>query len=624
MKSVVALVILLSSGDPVAQAWTSPSSFSFSKLQSTFSSPLSCPTTCRHAKPDNSSSDPFHLTPEDDGDETPKLGIELGAMLDPLSEKEAAELKAAATEIINDAIAEGLDDIDNLRQRMNREFEKKRASMAAASEFKTNQESAKLLNKIDALTNAFLEGTEATRQSTKLAAAADQAMQGGVGVEIGAWGNVKGMAVATTAGSSLLGSVENAAQQQQKKNLSSGGVNLATREDEPEESTSTVQGNRILMLADTNQDVYAKRLVPALTDALQKTLPGLEVDVYKPTATLPIGGENAACVVVFCTSLSDKSAVYAAMDRLLHKTLQPGGAVGQPPTQLVAISTLGTERTNKMPYSLQNLVGRKLDRRRQIEEAVINTARQRVVEPALDFSICKLGELKESVSEPFTMAPGDVLDGTTAVDTAVTVLSQAIAFQPSARNATLCCVGQLSDTSEEEQQDLLDDAFLRLDGPELWRADMTTSGSTAQTNFEPLSEYIREWAELLVSTGKGLTTPVRFEVSSPTGHIPGVTRVSGVKLLFLPTATGKNYLSREEERTRETQESRSKTPKKRKNIKEGGIEVLVENTKAGALRVRARRCNYDDDAVIKELSEETILSRLKKGIDVWLKDHQTT
>jgi len=46
-------------------------------------------------------------------------------------------------------------------------------------------------------------------------------------------------------------------------------------------------------------------------------------------------------------------------------------------------------------------------------------------------------------------------------------------------------------------------------------------------------------------------------------------------------------------------------------------EVLADDS----IRVRAKRCNYADDAVIKELSEATILSRVKDSIQVWTKDH---
>jgi hypothetical protein len=50
--------------------------------------------------------------------------------------------------------------------------------------------------------------------------------------------------------------------------------------------------------------------------------------------------------------------------------------MGNPPTQLVCVSTLGMERTNKMPYSLQNVLGGKLDKKRQVEEAIVNTVQQ--------------------------------------------------------------------------------------------------------------------------------------------------------------------------------------------------------------------------------------------------------
>ena len=110
-----------------------------------------------------------------------------------------------------------------------------------------------------------------------------------------------------------------------------------------------------------------------------------------------------------------------------------------------------------------------------------------------------------------------------------------------------------------------------------------------------------------------------------------MVKQDGATLFFLPTKTGKNYLSRDEELAREkerrdsgggggTATSASSTVASGKNVKEGGIDVVVEITKDKELRVRARRCNYADDAVIKELSEETILKRLQDAIDIWKND----
>ena len=539
-----------------------------------------------------------------------KLGIDLGSMLEPLTEKEANELKAAAAEVINDAIAEGIDEIETIRARMNKEFAEKRETMAVESEMNAKRESTKLLDKIDSLTDAFLKETENQRRSTKLAAAADQSMEGGRGLDWGAWGTIRGATVGLST-SSLIGSVDQAQQEETTRNtaVSEDGPTIATERSKP----------RVLILADTSSDPCAKRLVPDLTDSLKKVISGLDVDIYKPTATMPIGADNADCVVVFCTSWSDKSAIYNAFDRLLRKTLQPNGSLGSPPTQLIAISTIGTERTNKMPYTMQNMLGAKLDKRRQIEEAIITTVQNRAVEPAMDYTVCKFGELKES-NDVFAFEPGDVLDGSTDPDTAVAILTQAIAYQPAARNATLSCVGRLPATNnEEELNELLDDIFLKLDGPEIWRQELTQTD--VSNNYASLVEYLREWADLLAATGKGLTTPIRaIPVVDPVPK-SGIQQSQGVQLLFLPTATGRNYVSRDEEKERGTETS-STAP--RRMAKEGGIEIMVEITRDNKLRVRAKRCNYSNDTVVKEISEETILKRLRDGVDVWVKDHKTS
>jgi len=113
----------------------------------------------------------------------------------------------------------------------------------------------------------------------------------------------------------------------------------------------------------------------------------------------------------------------------------------------------------------------------------------------------------------------------------------------------------------------------------------------------------------------------------------------GVRLLFLPTKTGTNYMSREEESQRENDRQRgadngstSSPVTRRKISRDGGIDVVVEilnsidenNIDDGLerrqLRVRARRSNYADDAVIKELSEKTIVKRLKDAVEVWKKN----
>ena len=254
--------------------------------------------------------------------------------------------------------------------------------------------------------------------------------------------------------------------------------------------------------------------MPALLDQFDKTnIDNLQVDVLKPTATMPLGGNDADCVIVFTTSLSQASSLTNILDRLLRKTLQgTSGKIGKPPTQLVAVSTVGTERFDKFPYSFQNMMGGKLEARRQIEEVLINTVKKRVTEPPLDYSIIKLGEIKGG-GKDFSLQPGDILDDPTDVSTAVETIVQAVAYQPYARNSTLCISGSTAGLStsasssdndevqEELRQLFWDKTFLCLDGPEVWRDENVGDVSM----YDSLVEYLQGWGELLAETGKGLT-----------------------------------------------------------------------------------------------------------------------
>ena len=369
-----------------------------------------------------------------------------------------------------------------------------------------------------------------------------------------------------------------------------------------------------------SQDQLAKLLVPALSKCFQDTdIPNCQVDVLSPTTNMPLGANNAACVLVFCTSLSQASSLSSILDKLLRKTLQPNGKVGQPPTQLVGITTLGTERTGQFPYSVANFLG-KLDQRRQIEEVLIKTVQRRISEPPLDYTLIKVGEVKASAKN-FELRAGDQLDDATTLDTIAYTVVQAVAYQPFARNKTLSVSGVIPSGVDESSATFWDTCFLCLEGPEVWRIEDVGDVSL----YGKLLEYIQGWAEILADSGKGLTTPIQAVkgIQSRSSHL--VEKQDGVQLLFLPTKTGKNYMSKDEERQRETETGRKTgtagaSVAFRKTVREGGIDVVVEITKEQTLRLRARRCNYADDAVIKELSEETILKRLQDAMEVWKKE----
>jgi hypothetical protein len=176
-----------------------------------------------------------------------KLGIALD--LEPLTQEEAQQLRQDASQVINDAIDIGIQDIERLRSKMNREIEASKRAMQLASDLEAKRQQERLLSKIDKLTSNFLNSNEQERRSTQLAAAANRAMEGtGRGLEMGTWGVLEGRNVlagdTSTSASSLLGSVVNAVRRQgQRQQQQADG----------QEPVVQVQQNRILLIADTNE-----------------------------------------------------------------------------------------------------------------------------------------------------------------------------------------------------------------------------------------------------------------------------------------------------------------------------------------------------------------------------------
>jgi hypothetical protein len=197
---------------------------------------------------------------------TPKLGIDIGSQLEPFTEAEAAELKAAAMEVINDGVAEGIDEIERLRKQMKQQIDKQKRQMELKSDLQLQREEAKLMTKIDTMTSTFLDKTRLSREETKLIAKADQSQQGR-GVELGVWGNIGGAAVVTTSSNNknigLLGSVDNAklqVQRQAKKQRDQDMTDLkrptsssSTTKDDEDLEVGSQNSNRVIVIADISQ-----------------------------------------------------------------------------------------------------------------------------------------------------------------------------------------------------------------------------------------------------------------------------------------------------------------------------------------------------------------------------------
>lgn len=369
------------------------------------------------------------------------------------------------------------------------------------------------------------------------------------------------------------------------------------------------------------------------------------IDTYSPSSVIPMGGNNAKCAIIVSTSLSNgQASAENILGRVLKKTLAAGGGgVSKPPSHFVVVSPVGTERIEQFPYSMQNMMGGgRLKKAREVEEVVTSIVKRRFTAdssvPPLDYTILKLGELVEDskiVSGKdglINVKPGDSLDGKVGIDAAAQVLLQAVALRPTARNATLSVIGGM-DKNHVVEEEMWEDWFLRLEGPELWRSEPLAQGDQElERKFEELASYINEWSNRYKdgAKGTGLTTPVsvypsKFGPDVDTSSA-NIRRKFGVRLEFKQTNTGSAYRSKEEERQME-REIPSKSATKKDQVttmrqkKQGGVEILVEEvaSKEGLhqLRVRAKRCNMDDDTVLKEMSEATILKSLEEATRIW-------
>ena len=138
--------------------------------------------------------------------------------------------------------------------------------------------------------------------------------------------------------------------------------------------------------------------------------------------------------------------------------------------------------------------------------------------------------------------------------------------------------------------------------------------SDSDDKYQALADYVEKWSKLFETGGIKLTTPVKVVAAEPEiDEDSDVVAASGVCLLFQSTNTG--YMSKAEEDAAEQGEP-EEAPKKEEK-KQGGVEVLVEKLESGEIRMRAQRCNMDEDTMIKEMSEDAIVTELMKAVDVW-------
>jgi len=274
--------------------------------------------------------------------------------------------------------------------------------------------------------------------------------------------------------------------------------------------------------------------------------------------------------------------------------------------RVVVVSSVGTERANLFPFSLQNALTGSLDKKRGVELGVIEQSKK----TGFAYTVLRLGKVSGASTsggpKGVVVAYGDQNSEDVASDVAAESVMQALMLQPSALNCSLSVVGGSKGAEGEVSQAKWDDEFLKLEGPEVWRRDIPG------VSVEACRTYVQGgWSARWGQSGSGLTTPVRIEEIK-----------DGIALIFTPTTS--NFVSFKEEKAAEKARERGEEDKEGKARQvpkdaEGGIEVVVESDPVP--RVRARRCNMAEETVVKETSEGIILANLAKEIGAWVKEN---
>ncbi len=368
----------------------------------------------------------------------------------------------------------------------------------------------------------------------------------------------------------------------------------------------------------------------SLTEAIARSGRGWRVRVLASDADASGVSELEGVETAAASPASALSSALADISALVVVSASAGGAAGVPdaevrnlmgalPTdegvrRLVFVSTHGVERTDRLPFSMANAFGGALDKLRAAEQEVQLRAMARVP----SFSVVRLGKLSAGGGgggggggERCELAVGDALQGEVSVNAASSVLYETLC-RPEAVNATFSAgplprsgpgwAGVAADGAVEEHWD---DEFVKLVGPELYRRRLSRRAA------DEVAEWLRGWGRGFLEPGSGLTTPV--EVVEVEG---------GVLLRFVVGGGAAAARYRSFDEPDETADDKwaaaaAAAKEKRDGGKRGSPDgaLLVVAEASPCARVRVSRAEMGAETIVKEMSEETILERLRKGLD---------
>ena len=142
---------------------------------------------------------------------------------------------------------------------------------------------------------------------------------------------------------------------------------------------------------------------------------------------------------------------------------------------------------------------------------------------------------------------------------------------------------------------------------------LVSSDMNIDVKFDSLSIMVSSWSKMFSGNHKkmGLTTAVDVV------ELPKSDDSAGVQLLFKKGMGGRSAYSDKDDKN---DDDGDKKKDKEEKIKEGGVQVMINKTPDGDLEVIAKRCEIEEETMIKEMSEQTIIDSLGQAMQAWKKE----
>jgi len=312
------------------------------------------------------------------------------------------------------------------------------------------------------------------------------------------------------------------------------------------------------------------------------------VDMALSPAALKAELTDADALVVISEAAGGSGGVAPDKLKLLMAAV-PAGI-----TRLLYVGVHGVERTDKLPFSLQNVFGQ-LDKQRAAEQEV----QLRALNKVPSYTLLRLSGKLGGGGPRCEIAPGDALQGEVSAAAAGAVLLESLQRAETV-NASLSAGALVADGGSGAATDEAhwDDQFIKLVGPEILRKPLRVLSAADAV------EWLREFARSFLNEGKRLTSPIEIE------DIEG-----GATIRFLYRG-GSGYSDFDSPETADDRYAASKAATTQSRAKaDGALSLVAEELPGSAARVRVSRAEMDDGVVIKEMSETAVLERLAKELD---------